>query len=138
MRRYASLRGRREFAAVIRRGAAASAKDLILFVLASSLGPSRRSARARVHAAHDARTRVGIIITKKVGTAVERNRLRRRCKSLLDTLPMPQPPVWCVVQFRACAATASFEQLREQLTALWRGLKQPAGRRRGFVETARA
>ena len=119
MRQYASLRGRREFALVMRRGRPSSGKHLIVF----SLPPTRmRPARARSgvrQRANGVTTKVGIVITKKVGDAVARNKLRRRCKAILDAMSIGQPPHWYVIQFRPSAASLSFAQLREGLqTAL--------------------
>ena len=105
MRRYRSLRGRREFAFVLRRGRASQTKHLAI----TSVGapPSNRNDRLP--------TRVGIVITKKVGTAVERNRLRRRCKAILDQSPIAEIPMWHVVVFRPSAAELSYQNLQEQL-----------------------
>ena len=104
MRRYASLRGRREFALVLRRGRAAQAKHLVV----TSLDPPLSN-----KVGHSAR--VGIVITKKVGTAVERNRLRRRCKAILDRTSIAESALWYVVVFRPAAAQLSYQHLREQL-----------------------
>ncbi|MBV8162915.1 MAG: ribonuclease P protein component [Candidatus Eremiobacteraeota bacterium] len=133
MRRYASLRGRREFATVVRRGAVTTTRDLVVFALAPPPWAARQRPRA-LRVDRRTRTRVGIIITKKVGTAVERNRLRRRCKAVLDALPILQTPMWYVVQLRPSAAGASFAQLRDALHAAVRDHGRPAGRRRRSVE----
>jgi ribonuclease P protein component len=122
----------------MRRGSVANTRHLILFTLAPPRWAARTSRANDGGAEQHARTRVGIVITKKVGAAVERNRLRRRCKALLDALPMPDPPMWYVVQFRPSAAAASFAQLRDALDAALRGGSRPAGRRRRSVEAKSA
>ncbi len=124
VRRYASLRGRRDFALVLRRGRASSTKHLVIFTLRPST--AREAAR------------VGIVITKKVGTAVERNRLRRRCKAILDQSAIGDSRLWYVVQFRPAAAQLSYQQLAAQLqTVLATSLRAAgeAGRPREIVSS---
>jgi ribonuclease P protein component len=114
MRPYQSLRGRREFALVLRRGRAANAKHLVVFAF-SPRSPQRRS------------TRVGIVITKKVGKAVERNRLRRRCKAILDGSSIAESGIWYVVQFRPAAAALPYAQLRDMLMGALASSLRPPG-----------
>lgn len=102
MRGYDSLRGRREFTLVMRRGKAGSADALTVFGLVP------RGATIQ-------RTKVGIIIPKTVGTAVERNRLRRRCKAILDRHTFRAPHPWYVIQCRPGAAGLTFEKLHAYL-----------------------
>jgi ribonuclease P protein component len=59
--------------------------------------------------------KVGIIVSKRVGNAVVRNRLRRRCKAVLDGIMAGAPPRWYVIQCNAKAAALSFAELRSQL-----------------------
>jgi len=100
MRRYASLRGRREFALVLRRGKAASSNGLSVVTL------TPRTMRGG--------TRVGIVIRKQVGNAVTRNRLRRRCKAILDQHAMDER-CWFVIQCQPEAAQLSYAALRAEL-----------------------
>jgi ribonuclease P protein component len=102
VRAFDSLRGRREFTLVMRRGKAGSGGPLTVFGLVP-------------RAADTQRTKVGIIIPKTVGTAVERNRLRRRCKSILDRQAFRAPHQWYVIQCRPGAAGLTFEELHAQL-----------------------
>jgi|SRR5207302_1391709 len=102
MRSFVSLRGRREFALAMRRGAVASAPALTLYAF---------SPRARESGA----PKVGVVITRKVGKAVVRNRVRRRCKAILESMLAPSDPRWYVVACRPAAATISFADLRSQL-----------------------
>lgn len=139
MRAYASLRGRREFALVLRRGQALSSKHLVVFALAPRrTGDAERpsAARTRKHA-RTSPTKVGIVITKKVGGAVERNRLRRRCKAILDGSAIARTPMWYVVQFRPSAAQMSYAQLQDQLTSALAASVTAAGQTRGRREASR-
>jgi ribonuclease P protein component len=70
---------------------------------------------------------VGIVITKKVGTAVERNRLRRRCKAILDQSSIGDSAMWYVVVFRPAAAQLSYQHLQEQLERALAGNVRAAG-----------
>ena len=66
MRRYQSLRRRSDFARVQRRGER-QVGPLFVFLTAATRGPSR----------------VGITVSKAIGNAVVRNRVRRRLKEAL-------------------------------------------------------
>jgi len=138
VRAYASLRGRREFALVLRRGRTAGSKHLVVFALAPRrMRDAQRPRQAAVPTrARGASTKVGIVITKKVGGAVERNRLRRRCKAILDSTPLVQTPMWYVVQFRPSAAQISYAQLHEQLTNALAASVKTAGQTRGQREAS--
>ena len=104
MRPYVSLRGRREFATTMRRGAFASAPVLTVHAFA----PAAKSA---------GKPKVGVIVTRKVGKAVVRNRIRRRCKAILETLLRPDDARWFVVTCRPAAAQARFADLHRQLSS---------------------
>jgi ribonuclease P protein component len=107
VRTFDSLRGRREFTLVIRRGTAAAANALTVFGFAPR--PESR------------RTKVGIVVPKTVGKAVDRNRLRRRCKAILDRAALGAPHRWYVIQCRPGAAGLTFEELgRHLMSALAR------------------
>lgn len=75
MRTYGSLRRRNDFTRVQRRGKRRAGE---LFVLLAVEG--------------GASSRVGITVTKSIGNAVVRNRLRRRVKAVLDRLAFGRPP----------------------------------------------
>lgn len=113
MRSYDSLRGRREFSLVLRRGRTAGTKHLSVY----ALGDRKR----------DHRPKVGIVITKKVGNAVVRNRLRRRCKSILDGSGAVASGTWYVVMCRPAATSLGFTQLREQLDSALQASSRRAG-----------
>ncbi len=102
MRTFDSLRGRREFTLVIRRGAPVQRDAFTLY------GYAPRGATA---------TKVGVVIPKTVGNAVRRNRLRRRCKAILDAEGLGAPHRWYVVSCRPGAAGLTFDELRRNLTS---------------------
>ena len=63
----------------------------------------------------DAETKFGIIVTRRIGGAVARNRVRRRIRELLRTTkPQWASGVWCVIVARRGAPGASFEELRNE------------------------
>jgi len=112
MRSFDSLRGRREFTLAMRRGVAATASGITVHAYSP-------------RGASTAQPKVGIIITKKVGKAVTRNRIRRRCKSLLHESLARTPARWYVIQCGPAAATMPFAELRRHLTdAMTRALRQ--------------
>ena len=65
--------------------------------------------------------RLGITVTKKVGSAVVRNRLRRRVREIFRRLPAARtgPPTRLVVNVSPRAAAASFAELHEELERLF-------------------
>ena len=98
----------------MRRGASASAPVLTVH----AFSPPAKAAGA---------PKVGVIVTRKVGKAVVRNRIRRRCKAILETLLAPDDARWFVVICKPAAAQARFAELHRQLT--WAMPK--AGKSRG-------
>ncbi len=138
MRRYQSLRGRREFAVVARRGRVTAAKHVLVFSLPAQRSYARRRAARHAVDGGAARLKIGIVITKKLGTAVERNRLRRRCKAILDRATLSSLPTWYLVQFRPSAAQLSFVRLREELSAALERSVRAAGEGRARREPMNA
>jgi ribonuclease P protein component len=64
-------------------------------------------------------SRVGITVSKAIGNAVVRNRLRRRVKSILDRLDFGVPPHRDVVLIaRAGAGEADFDAVAAELGRL--------------------
>ena len=102
MRPFDSLRGRREFTLAMRRGAVASTAALTVHAFSPRSRPSDLP-------------KVGIIVTKKVGGAVVRNRIRRRCKAILRSALSEDKTVWYVVSCKPVAASLKFAELRQQL-----------------------
>ena len=71
--------------------------------------------------------RVGFTVSRKVGTAVERNRVRRRLKEvvrLLGTTGLPSGHDYVVIGRRA-ALSLPFEQITEDFTRALRRLRVP-------------
>jgi len=102
MRRYQSLRRRSEFAWVQRRGKR-HVGPLFVALAAEGRGGSR----------------VGITVSKGIGNAVVRNRLRRRVKSILDRLAFGRPPHRDVVLIaRSPAGEADFAAVAAELGRL--------------------
>jgi ribonuclease P protein component len=62
-------------------------------------------------------SKAGVIVTKKVGGAVIRNRLRRRCKAILHDVLHSTAGRWLVVQCKPPAARLPFSELRSELTS---------------------
>jgi ribonuclease P protein component len=71
--------------------------------------------------------RVGLTVTKKVGNAVVRNRIRRRLREAirLDTQADMAPGIDYVVVARRDVLTLPFEQLKDELSRRVARMKQP-------------
>ena len=113
MRRSQRLRQRQEFDAVYRRGKPFRTDLLIMRALQTQ----------------EPLSRFGFTVSKAVGNAVVRNRVRRRMKDAARSLPVA--PGWDIVfNSRKPAAEASFAQIREQMgSALGRaGLLEEASK----------
>lgn len=67
----------------------------------------------------DRSPRVGLTVTKKLGSAVHRNRIKRRLRSLLrELVPVAAKPGFdYVVIARPLAETLDFDELRQSLTS---------------------
>ena len=103
MRRYQSLRRRSDFARVQRRGKR-QVGPLFVVLTAEARGPSR----------------VGITVSKAIGNAVVRNRLRRRVKAILDRSTFGEPPHRdAVLIARPGAGEADFAAVAAELRRLF-------------------
>lgn len=104
------MRSRAEFYRVRTEGRSYPGRHFVLGVLADpALGDS---------------IRFGVILTKKVGKAHERNLIRRRLKGLLSELgPLIAPGHWLVFVGRRASVDCSFAQLRHD----WLRLARKAG-----------
>ncbi|MFN2449056.1 MAG: ribonuclease P protein component [Candidatus Baltobacteraceae bacterium] len=101
MRRYASLRRPGDFARVRSRGRRTATADLTVFLSDAVRG--------------DQRAVVGISVSKSVGKAVVRNRVRRRIGAAVHEVLAAHARVRALIVARPSAAAASFEGLRAQL-----------------------
>ncbi len=102
MRWYGSLRRSGEIAFVRRRGRSAGDATLVAYGAPQVPGPSR----------------VVVSVSKAVGGAVVRNRVRRRIKGALDVHGSLGAPLRLVVIARPAAATASYAQIERDVTAV--------------------
>ncbi len=101
MRRKLRLRGRKAFNAVFQQGRLWANDLLILRAVANGLEHNR----------------YGFIISKRLGKAVLRNKVRRRLREGLRTLPAR--PGWdIVVSARGAAAQADYHALRRAIASL--------------------
>jgi len=59
--------------------------------------------------------RAGFVTPKHIGSAVDRNRVRRRLRDIVRThQPRLNPGLWIVVVARAYAANATYQQLKDE------------------------
>ncbi len=110
-----TLKKRSNYLAVAKTGKRAVAKGLVI-----QKGPALDGALdSGVH------LRVGLTVTKKVGNAVERNRVKRRLRTLIrDYLPeMAEPGFDYVVIGRRSALDRPYEALVKDMAYVCRKLK---------------
>ncbi len=73
--------------------------------------------RAQMHDLR-ARSQVGLIVSKKVGNAVTRNRVKRQLRHIIrPAISSSQEPLWCVI--RALPASAHSTQLDYEVTSAY-------------------
>jgi ribonuclease P protein component len=97
---FESLRRRADFARVRGRGRRTQTSALAVYSLVKREGP----------------VRIGIVVGRTVGTAVERNRVRRRLRAALTEV-VGTAPRDLVIVARSPSAQASFSQLARELAA---------------------
>lgn len=101
MRRFASLSRQADFARLRRRGKRVSTKSLLIY--RSDPFPS------------DPISLVGITVSKSIGKAVIRNKLRRRLAAIIDDALGQQTAMRLLVVARPGAEAAVFGDLRAEL-----------------------
>ena len=102
------VKKRRDFTRVYQRGKSVSAKDLILCYKKNKLDVYR----------------VGFTVSKKVGNAVIRNRVRRRLKEIVRLHPdFFAAGVDYIIVAKATAALASYREMEKELENLVRKMK---------------
>ncbi|HEX6150810.1 ribonuclease P protein component [Nocardioides sp.] len=108
------------FRAAVRRGRRARADSLVVHLLVTEAEPASTVPRA------------GFVVSKAVGNAVIRNRVQRRLRHLvreqLDSLPRSAA---LVVRALPAAATATYAELRTDLTRCLQQVTAPGSGRRG-------
>ena len=63
----------------------------------------------------DSETRIGLVTSRRVGTAVVRNRVRRRLREAVRAVrPRIERGYWLVLVARQSASQASFEAIRTE------------------------
>jgi ribonuclease P protein component len=101
MRHFATLRRAADFARLRQRGRRRATANLTLYRGEAAPG--------------DGCALVGITVSKSVGTAVVRNRLRRRLAASLQDLLSAQARLRLLIIARPSAAALPFAALREEL-----------------------
>ena len=103
MRRFASLRRQADFGRLRRYGRRVTTKSLVIYrdVLLSRDDPSQ----------------VGITVSKSIGKAVTRNKLRRRLAAILHEALAPYPAMRLLVIARPVAAQAPYRDLQVQIAS---------------------
>ena len=103
MRRFSSLRRQADFARLRRHGRRVSTKSLVIYRSDSLRG--------------DLCALVGIAVGKTIGKAVLRNKLKRRLMAILDEALAKRETMRLLFVARPLAASASFSDLRAEVTS---------------------
>ena len=68
---------------------------------------------------HDKEKKIGFSISRRVGGAVVRNRLKRRLREIFRVNQWELKPCWQVVVVRKKATFLSWPELKDQLKSVW-------------------
>ena len=104
MRRVASLRRQGDFARLRRQGRRFSTKSLTIYRSGAPTG--------------DASSLVGITVSKSIGKAVTRNKLRRRLAAIVHQALEHRRAMRLLVVARPDAAETAFPDLRAEVTSV--------------------
>jgi ribonuclease P protein component len=107
MRRFASLRRQADFARLRRQGRRASSKSLLIYRGDSLPG--------------DSSSLVGITVSKSIGKAVIRNRVRRRLAAIVHEMLADRHAMRLLVVARPFAALAPFAELKAEVALALNG-----------------
>ncbi|MGH3493982.1 MAG: ribonuclease P protein component [Sciscionella sp.] len=116
------LRRRSDFRQVARRGRRVAAPHLVVHALDVPVGVADHNGQGGAGP-----TRVGFVVSKAVGAAVQRNLVRRRLRHAVAARLTGLPGVALVVRAKPAAATASFATLAGELDDCLRRLPGPGG-----------
>jgi len=83
-----------------------------------SSGKKVGNGSATLHFLPSQRNQFAIIVSKAVGSAVERNRVKRRIRAILSGLLPGDHSIRAAVRVKPAAATSSFEDLRKDIADL--------------------
>ncbi len=103
MRRFASLCRQADFARTRRQGRRISTKSLVIYRSEAVAG--------------DVSSLVGITVSKAIGKAVVRNKLRRRLAAVINEALASRFPMRLLVVARPNAAAAPFAELEAEVTS---------------------
>ncbi|HTU83865.1 MAG TPA: ribonuclease P protein component [Candidatus Acidoferrales bacterium] len=106
MRRFAALRRRSDFSRLRQRGRRVSTPTLTLYRSDAAEG--------------DPTSLVGITVTKTIGKAVVRNKLRRRLAAIVHEALAGMPAMRLLLVARPAAASAAFATLRADVSSALR------------------
>ncbi len=98
------LKKNKHFSYIYKKGKRKSTRNLTLFFLSSKYKNYR----------------FGISISKKIGKANERNKLKRRIKEIVRTENLPKPYFNYIILTREGAQELTFEELKSQIIELFR------------------
>ncbi|MGA8098087.1 MAG: ribonuclease P protein component [Candidatus Cybelea sp.] len=107
MRRFASLSRQADFARLRRQGRRASSKSLVIYRSDSLPG--------------DPSSLVGITVSKSIGKAVIRNKVRRRLAAIVHEALAERRALRLLVVARPLAAQAPFAELQAELASALNG-----------------